>query len=130
MSTFGILLLLLLSCTLITTMSVGMVDPYYSVSSHTLNDFDLTQLDGHWYSVYNRSPINGVCPQLNIKVGDGSVNVVESLGNNTVFNEKLVPNSYLKGKLEKLVSMGTWTAALPWYVLQVDPLLVVYKVVT
>ncbi|CAG2161153.1 unnamed protein product [Oppiella nova] len=81
-------------------------------------------LDGHWYSVYNRSPINGVCPQLNIKVSGGGVNVVESLGNNTVFNENLVPNSYLKGKLEKLVSMGTWTAALPWYVLQVDPLLV------
>ncbi|CAG2161151.1 unnamed protein product [Oppiella nova] len=69
-------------------------------------------LEGHWYSVYNRSPINGVCPQLNIKVGDGSVNVVESLGNNTVFSEKFVPDSHLKGRLDKVVWKDTYRVEL------------------
>ncbi|CAG2104923.1 unnamed protein product [Medioppia subpectinata] len=112
-----------------TTITQQMVHPYNQAISKTLHQFDLNELTGRWYSVYNsgQRPGNSLCPVLDVRVDNGNVTVTERLGIDVITNEILISNQNLKGKLEKVINMGTFTIGLPWYILQVHPVLVVYK---
>ncbi|XP_054157652.1 uncharacterized protein LOC128955994 [Oppia nitens] len=105
--------------------------PYHMAVSKTLRELDLKLLDGHWYGVYHRNPksANESCPQLDITVGTGYVNVTESRGNNSGPIDYMEQNQYLKGKLSKVIWVPEgYAVERPWFITQVDPVLVVYQV--
>ncbi|CAG2104922.1 unnamed protein product [Medioppia subpectinata] len=109
------------------------VYPYHKPASKALRELDLKSLEGEWYGVYHRNAkeVNGSCPRLEIFVGNGYVNVTESRGNNTVFVQKMEQNQYLKGKISQVIQLPEgYSVERPWFIQQVDPVLVIYQVTT
>lgn len=97
------------------------VPPYAKIHPCVVDNLNVTSLLGKWYVIKSQDPTKVNNKLIFYKVNDTLKAKVITRTPKSFAKFELSPNPHLPGQLEQLVQMDSWTAAIPWFVLSLEP---------
>ncbi|KAH9393499.1 hypothetical protein TYRP_021634 [Tyrophagus putrescentiae] len=94
---------------------------FYQHEQCAVNKLNVSDLSGDWHLVYHKDKLPKKTVTKISHLGGRALQVAVQEDGNLVKTYNLTQHESLPGKLENLVNRGSWTAAIPTFVLSVEP---------